>query len=81
MAFEFAAFDTAVFEFELEAVFEFVDGLEFAVGLDALANGLLAAFVAGVTAPAGLAPLSSLGLSTTLRARKFSILASFIAIA
>ena len=38
-------------------------------------------FVFEFAAPAGRAPLSSFGLSTTFLARKFSIFASFIAIA
>lgn len=49
----------------------------------ALAAGAVFVFVlaAGVEAPAGRAPLSSFGLSTTFFAKKFSILASFMAIA
>ena len=61
------------------AVLAFADVVLAFVG----AAGVLVFVIAGVDddAPAGRAPLSSLGLSTTFLARKFSILASFIAIA
>jgi hypothetical protein len=67
----------------------FADGLAVAfafVGAVFVATGAVFTFVfagAGVDddAPAGRAPLSSFGLSTTFFARKFSIFASFIAIA
>ena len=67
----------------------FAAGLVFAGAAFALAgavlplaaSGVLVFAATGVAAPAGRAPLNSLGLSTTFLAKKFSILASFIAIA
>jgi hypothetical protein len=55
--------------------------LVFALAGAAFAFDVFAAAGVEEAAPAGRAPLSSFGLSTTFFARKFSILASFIAIA